>query len=106
MGREGDSFQLFHTYKFYHNAHYRNGGYDDTYTIRRHPSDGKCLRIDVLCLRFAKEVLYHLHLSWCEDAFIASVTEVQKGIIQASGVSDFLAEEVYGTLVATVGVVE
>jgi hypothetical protein len=45
-------------------------------------------------------------LSGCEDAFIASVTEVQKGIIQASGVSDFLAEEVYGTLVATVGIVE
>ena len=29
MGRGGDIFQLFHTYKFYRNAHYRNGGYDD-----------------------------------------------------------------------------
>ena len=105
MGREGDSFQLFHTYKFYRNAHYRNGGYDDTYTIRRHPSDGKCLRIDVCSLRFAQEVLYHLHLSWCEDAFIASVAEVGEGLEQASGFFQFLAEEVYGTLVAMVGVV-
>ena len=59
-----------------------------------------------VCLRFAQEVLYHLHLSWCEDAFVATVAEVGEGLQQASGVSYFLAEEVYGTLVAMVGVIE
>jgi hypothetical protein len=56
--------------------------------------------------RFAKVVLYHLHLSGCEDAFVAFVAHVLQDLQQAAGLADFLAEEVYGTLVATVGIVE
>jgi hypothetical protein len=51
-------------------------------------------------------LFYHLHLARCEGAFIAMVAEVGEGLEQASGLSDFLAEEVYGTLVAAVRVVE
>ena len=41
-----------------------------------------------------------------EDAFVAMVAEVGEGLEQASGFFQFLAEEVHGTLVAMVGVVE
>jgi hypothetical protein len=51
-------------------------------------------------------LFYQLHLAGCEDAFVASVAEVGEGLEQATGFSDFLAEEVYGTLVAMVGVLE
>ena len=27
-----------------------------------------------VCLRFAQEVLYHLHLSWCEHSLAVAVT--------------------------------
>ena len=57
-------------------------------------------------LRFAKIFLYHLHLSGCEDAFVASVADVLQGLEQAPGLAEFLAEEADGTLVAAVGVVE
>ncbi len=56
--------------------------------------------------RFSQELLYHLHLAGCEDAFIATVAYGLEGIQQASGFFQFLAEEVYGTLVAAVGIVE
>ena len=49
--------------------------------------------------RFAKELFYHLHLSWCEDALVASVTEVGEGLVYASGFSAFLAESLEGGFV-------
>ena len=49
--------------------------------------------------RFPQILLSHLHLSWCDDALVASVTEVGEGLVYASGFSDFLAEGVEGGFV-------
>lgn len=59
-----------------------------------------------LFLRVPQELLYHLHLAGCKDALVAFVTHVLQGLKEASCLAEFLAEEVYGTLVAVVGVVE
>ena len=47
-----------------------------------------------------------MHLAGCEDAFIATVAYGLEGIQQASGLAQFLAEEVDGSLISTVGIVE
>ena len=49
--------------------------------------------------RFSQELLYHLHLAGCEDAFIATVTEVGEGLVYASGFSAFMAEGLEGGFV-------
>ena len=49
--------------------------------------------------RLPQKLLYHLHLSGCKDALVASVTEVGEGLVYASGFSDFLAEGLGGGFV-------
>ena len=55
--------------------------------------------------RLPQEFLYHLHLSGCKDALVAFVAYVLQGLQEASCLAEFLAEEMYGSLVAVVGVV-
>ena len=57
-------------------------------------------------LRFTQEFFYHLHLPWGQHSFVFTITHTFEGIEEATGEVQFLAEEVDGTRVATVGIVE
>ena len=48
---------------------------------------------------FAKEVFNNFSLAFVENSLVVLITEIQKGIIQASGLSDFLAEGLEGGFV-------
>jgi hypothetical protein len=61
---------------------------------------------DFLFLGFAQEVFYHFQLPFVQHALVVLVAYILQGLEKASGLADFLAEEVYGTLVAMVGIVE
>ena len=60
----------------------------------------------VCSLRFSQEVFYHLHLPWCQHSLILSIPYGFEGIEEASGLAQFLAEEVDGSLVRQMRVVE
>jgi hypothetical protein len=57
-------------------------------------------------LRFSQELLNYFQLTFVQHALVVLVADIQKGLVQATGLAEFLAEEVYGTLVAAVGIVE
>ena len=60
----------------------------------------------LLSLRFSQEVFYHADLPWCEDSLVFTVAYTFEGIEEATGEAQFLTEEVDGSLVAAVGIVE
>ena len=48
---------------------------------------------------FAKEVLNYFQLAFVQDALVVLVAEVQKGLVQAAGLADFLVEGLEGGFV-------
>ena len=60
----------------------------------------------ILSLRFPQVLFYHLHLPWGEHSLVFTVAYTFEGIEEATGEAQFLTEEVDGSLVAAVGIVE
>ena len=56
--------------------------------------------------RFSQILFYHLHLPWCEHSLVLSVTHSFEGLEEAAGEAQFLAEEVDGSLVRQMRIVE